>query len=733
MSHSKITNSFQLEFQKLLDLKNVKANEHFQLLTTCLRKHNLVYTVEKANPKFFLTHFSNRGGLLLSPHNVHRNAGRIHKCGADIRQLNNAFCIELATNGKVREEHLKKNEMLILRSGGLLAPINGLERFVSLGAGHTVAFCKLAGVSGRTSEKELQCVDSDTIDVQKLCRNKEFEIMVVEGWTWECVPSIIDELFPAFAIIAQRALNTQNHISTEVGELETCMTLAASADDPGMKELESWKELAVANVASLCVPCAKYSKTLLEFVLKFGGGTGAPFISFMDAVAKGFGCNVNLGQSFWEAVTTTTFPAKTCMFPLDRVALCLANLTSDKVEDGVARLLGKGDVTRLATKSKLAELTTAEELLQHALDIGNTLGGIEQVLKPMGKVFVRVGLLLTSKEKQGREHTVYTVAEIQQKFLTELGEVVGKTIAFPEWAIDGAAAVVEPKPTASTSIQPSAASLANHNDPVWIASQSGFAVGKIVMEKDVEASPEKLFTIFAIAKMVAIKQVCCYSGKPFHTEVTLQDLLDKWVTSKADPPMQMQGGQRRPKSLEVDKNKAVIFKAVMDLDAKHVNKHALTFWRRPDFVFTAGTIKEGALVLVPVVPMMSITTKNSSSGTGISFGQHSVDDKKVEFFALPVAKPQKEDVKVGDDVVMAAFWWVISSVNTTTDRKLANMALETITQNGVAVPVLKNIIELPPRTKLCLLVKPKAKAAPVKSILENAVTKAPPLKKPRLD
>ena len=128
MSHSKITKSFELEFQKLLDMKNVKANEHFQLLTTCLRKHNLVYTVEKATPRFFLTHFSNRGGLLLSPHNVHRNAGRIHKCGADIKQFNNAFCIELATNGKVREEHLKKNEMLIQRSGGLLAPINGLER-----------------------------------------------------------------------------------------------------------------------------------------------------------------------------------------------------------------------------------------------------------------------------------------------------------------------------------------------------------------------------------------------------------------------------------------------------------------------------------------------------------------------------------------------------------------------------------------------------------------------------
>ena len=92
-------------------------------------------------------------------------------------------------------------------------------------------------------------------------------------------------------MIAQKAFNTQNHISTEVGELETCMTLAANAMDSGMQEMEDWKEMAIANVNSLCMPCSKYSNTLLEFVLKFGGGGGAPLIAFMDAVADGFGCN----------------------------------------------------------------------------------------------------------------------------------------------------------------------------------------------------------------------------------------------------------------------------------------------------------------------------------------------------------------------------------------------------------------------------------------------------------
>ena len=74
----------------------------------------------------------------------------------------------------------------------------------------------------------------------------------------------------------------------------------------------------------------------------------------MDSVAKQFGCNDNLGQAFWEALTHTTFPSKTCLLPMGRVALALANMTSDKVEGHVARLLRKEDVGEVASKAKLA-------------------------------------------------------------------------------------------------------------------------------------------------------------------------------------------------------------------------------------------------------------------------------------------------------------------------------------------------------------------------------------------
>ena len=147
-------------------------------------------------------------------------------------------------------------------------------------------------------------------------------------------------------------MNTQNHIGTEVGELEACMTLAATADDPGMRELDGWKDLAIDSILSLNLPCARYAKVLLDFVDNYGGGAGAPIIAFMDTVAKKFGCNVTLGQSFWDGVTNVAFSHKIKFFPLTRVSLALTNLTGDKVEDGVARLLNRGDIRKVAGKPK---------------------------------------------------------------------------------------------------------------------------------------------------------------------------------------------------------------------------------------------------------------------------------------------------------------------------------------------------------------------------------------------
>ena len=112
---------------------------------------------------------------MLSPHNAHRNAARIHAVGADLGQLTNALSVEM---GKLRAAYMNKNKKLIARSKGLLAELNESERYASLGCGHTVAFCKTAGVGGITSEKVLMKSKTDhtigcteAVEKRKFCDN----------------------------------------------------------------------------------------------------------------------------------------------------------------------------------------------------------------------------------------------------------------------------------------------------------------------------------------------------------------------------------------------------------------------------------------------------------------------------------------------------------------------------------------------------------------------------------
>ena len=335
------TAAFAKEFQGVLDeIAKMSANEGLHKMMDVLRKHNLMYRIDTMPSKHLLCHPENRGGLMLSPHNVHRNAARIHSGGADKKQLTNALCIEMAPHADPRRaSQIAANRELCDRSGGLLCPPTGEERFLTLGCGHTAAFCKLADRGGPTTEAVL-ADENGNIDLQRIFKNEQFKSMIVDGWSWEVVSHEVDTMFPSFAKLAQRALNVSNHVANPMSELEAALLLSVMSQDSAAKHSD-WKKFGIEQLKSLGLPCAPYAGAIMEFVVMFGGGEKAPFIRFMDGFSKQFQCNVNLGESFWHAIASTVFPSKTAKFPLLRVACALANLTAEKKEDGVAKLLTK--------------------------------------------------------------------------------------------------------------------------------------------------------------------------------------------------------------------------------------------------------------------------------------------------------------------------------------------------------------------------------------------------------
>ena len=118
---------------------------------------------------------------MLRVHKVHTNASVIATDGADRKQLTNAVCIELCAEGDQRNFSLMKNRALVARSRGLVADLNGSERFLSVGCSHTTAFVKLAKAGGKTSQASLQD-HRGNINIGKLCLNPEFKAMVDHGW-----------------------------------------------------------------------------------------------------------------------------------------------------------------------------------------------------------------------------------------------------------------------------------------------------------------------------------------------------------------------------------------------------------------------------------------------------------------------------------------------------------------------------------------------------------------------
>ena len=102
MAQSRLCPEFDPEFVKQFtaELNAVKpVNSKLQACLKLLHTFKISYVLKKANPNLFLVHKANRGGLGLSPYNVHKNAATIKSVGANKNKLDASVAIELAPSG----------------------------------------------------------------------------------------------------------------------------------------------------------------------------------------------------------------------------------------------------------------------------------------------------------------------------------------------------------------------------------------------------------------------------------------------------------------------------------------------------------------------------------------------------------------------------------------------------------------------------------------------------------
>ena len=131
-------------------------------------------------------------------------------------------------------------------------------------------------------------------------------------------------------------------------------------------------------------------------------------------------------------------------------------------------------------------------------------------------------------------------------------------------------------------------------------------------------------------------------------------------------------------------------------------------FKGPDQVRSTNcTIKAGSLVLVPAAPIINVAC-DCNTARGIDLGE--IYEHKYTIIAL--AKPQhKGDAWDPPDAFVNPYF----RVGKTEDKKLANMVPDEIEIKGLSIPVLRNSADIPPHSKLCQYVKPKAVMAPLQN------------------
>ena len=363
-----------------------------------MQKHKLLMEATQVFTQYLLTHKDNRNRLMLNGRNVHNKSYVIYSIGVDRHMLITVVCVEFAPMGPTRVSNLEANAALIKRSEGLLAPMHGEELYLTLGRGHTIAFCKVAPLVGVTPEKGLQD-ECGEMDYSKLCTQVEFKAMLEQGWDWAVIPWDVGQMCPTCARVVQKALHGSTSASTEIGELETFVNLVdLHVEFSGQLD---WEKQALQSVQDMCMSCAPYANTILDFVKVYGGGIGAPHLSSMDCIGKALHSTMVFGTTCWHALVYTQFDDTTCMFPLLRVGLALVNLVTDKHDDRIAQCLSKLDITKVVAKAHAANAKQVEDVLKVGMDIVDSLAqsGISrnEVSQLLGHICVRRGLWVIDK------------------------------------------------------------------------------------------------------------------------------------------------------------------------------------------------------------------------------------------------------------------------------------------------------------------------------------------------
>lgn len=298
-----------------------------------------------------LVHPCNRGGTGLNAHDAHANAALYIKLGFDFNELKNATSFELSPDTEQREKQVGFNKKLASCANGLLAPVSGQERVLTVGCGHTAAFFKAAHAGCVTNAASLKDDRGNLNSEQLATRSPQLKKALLEGWSHTILPWRVEQTWPRLPALFEKALNATNQANTAESEFAIMTQILHEATARSKKgDTVDWNACARAAIASE-PPCAAYVDILAKYVQQFAGGVDAPLLIEIDDFQKAHAAQRSLGPTFISAVAGLDFGMhKGAQF---RTALLKTQLTAKTIEHGVCKMLQPKDITSVKKNSMI--------------------------------------------------------------------------------------------------------------------------------------------------------------------------------------------------------------------------------------------------------------------------------------------------------------------------------------------------------------------------------------------
>lgn len=687
-------------------------------------KENISYTSELC-PDVLLVHPENRSKLGVNPFNVHRTGAYIKKAGADFKELSNAVAFELSPNTADRDQQISFNKKLVEHSGGMMAPVNGSERFLTVSCGHTSQFCKAARVHCTTPQLTLQDADGK-LSIDHVAKDDpKFKVMLTIGWTWTIIPWQAAEQWPELPDLAQRALNASNSVASKASELEVASSIAEFAQLQAKTGPIDWKQCAEA-AGSTAPSCKTYIATISDYVRKFGGGEGAPMVQYLDFFAKKYGEHKLIGEEFWRAVTDTVLhPSPVQQCPHLRTGFIATNLVAPKVVDGIARLLVKTDIATLGKKDKRATVEEAESMLTHGWDaamkhVSKQHVQLHDVYPLLGKLHARTVLHITGKAKSGFEQRGFkSMQEIQGLFAEDFGKILPA-------GVQSEVSWVPSQTVQQTSSQPKSGlddgfcAMEDLANPAKVCERAGYVVGSTYVHKQ----SKLLFKLVSVGGQCSFTELNLGFSKPAHLEVSMLEVCSGKVFSKFQGTMPEKLSDSLAESkhingldkLQSDILRCKAFEALVGkAGASDEQQAPLVYCLHPPQLRAKGDIGKHKLELVPVTMFANILVKKPAC----TCFEAAVGKQKV-WLTEPPRPKDSDNITWRPDVSLAPFWWV----GTTSQESAANMVLKRASSQDISFMMYTNTRAIKQHEVLCVYAPPSTSEQHTTATIEASASSA---------